>query len=1002
MSRSIRYPIRLPPPTKETLVTLSEQARSAWAKFGYNPENRHWLPLWLHLLDAAAVAEHLARRWLAPTVCELIEREFEDSDSGLTPVEEFCLLASWIAGVHDIGKCTPAFSVQVPGLDDRMKEAGLIHEPVDPLERRKVPHALAGHLILENWLMDGHGWDLEPAEALASVVGAHHGIPPTTAALTTDYYGHEHLLGEDETWSATRRELLELVTRRTGAAALLPHWARHRWSQPFLVELSGLLIVSDWIASTEAYFPLLPLQDDGARLFAPDAHTLRVATGLSRLEIPAPWRPRDEGTAPGCLLTSRFNLPDDARATDVQVRTLQAARSMGLPGMLIVQESTGGGKTEAALMAAEVLAARTRRSGILFALPTQATTDAMFSRELDWLESIEQAYADEGAPSEFAAQLLHGRSRLNKEAQLLRRRGYEIRDRLLGSLDDSTGETPRPIGIGWDEEEARTGRAADSEDGRRADLAILAWFSGRKKSMLSDFVVTTVDHLLFGAMRSPHLAMRHLGLSRKVVIVDEVHSYSTYMNVYLDRVLTWLAAYGVPVVLLSATLSEARCSAMVDAYRRGLRLAAGERVHRRPAPENVHTPFPCLVTAGEDRIEVVPTASGRRSTVRIRRLTKDALIPLLEEGLVDGGCALVVRNTVRRAQETYERLREHFGADVSLNHARFTIGDRLAKDKDLLNRFGPPRKAGKRPCRAIVVATQVVEQSLDVDFDLLVTDLAPIDLVLQRMGRLHRHQRRRPPRLAEPACYIDWLPSTSSPEPSLEPGAKVIYGEQDMLMSAAALDRVIDGSGIVTVPDDVHDLIEAVYGPDAPVPPSWKEAVDRAWETYATSNRAKHEAAQGFLLNEPERRGKSASLIGWLHVTASDNEERGRAQVRDGEDSLEVILLGLRRVGGQEELRTLPSAPEAPGAMIPTDRAPDKKIARAMALSAVRLPLRLSNPHRIDQVIDELEKCVVPAWQDDPQLRGQLFLLLDEGRAQLADTVLEYSPSTGLKEVQSE
>ena len=226
-------------------MALSAQARSAWAKFGYDPESRHWLPLWLHLLDAAAVAEHLARRWLAPTVCELIEREFVDSDSGLIPVEEFCLLASWIAGVHDIGKCTPAFSVQAPGLDDRMKEVGLIHEPVDRLERRKVPHALAGHVILEKWLMDGHGWDLEPAEALASVAGAHHGIPPTTAALTTDYYGHEHLLGEDEAWSVTRHELLELVTRRTGAAALLPRWARHRWSQPFLVELSGLLIVSD-------------------------------------------------------------------------------------------------------------------------------------------------------------------------------------------------------------------------------------------------------------------------------------------------------------------------------------------------------------------------------------------------------------------------------------------------------------------------------------------------------------------------------------------------------------------------------------------------------------------------------------------------------------------------------------------------------------------------------------------------------------------------------------
>ena len=983
-------------------MELSTRARSVWAKFGYDPESHHWLPLWLHLLDAAAVAEHLARHWLAPTTRDLIEREFADSASELTPVEELCLLASWIAGVHDIGKCTPAFSVQAKGLDDRMKEAGLAHGPIDLLERRKVPHALAGHLILENWLMDEHDWDFEPAEALASVVGAHHGIPPTSAALTTDYCGHEHLLGEDEAWNATRHELLDLVARRTDAADLLPHWARHTWPQHFLVELSGLVIVSDWIASTQAYFPLLPLDDDGARLLAPEAHALRVATGLSRLEIPAPWRPRDEGADPDALLTSRFDLPEGSRATDVQARTLRAARSMSLPGLLIVQESTGGGKTEAALMAAEVLAARTHRSGILFALPTQATTDAMFSRELDWLESIEEAYAGEGAPSDFAAQLLHGRARLNKEAQQLRRRGYEIRDRLLGSLDDSTGETPRPIGIGWDEEEARAGRVTGAEDRRRADLAILAWFNGRKKSMLSDFVVTTVDHLLFGAMRSPHLAMRHLGLSRKVVIVDEVHSYSTYMNVYLDRVLTWLAAYGVPVVLLSATLSEARCSSMVDAYRRGLRLAAGERLHRRPAPESVHTPFPCLVTAGEDRTEVVATASGRRSTISLRRLAKDALVPLLEEALADGGCALVVRNTVRRAQETYETLRERFGEDVGLNHARFTIGDRLAKDKDLLDRFGPPRKAGKRPHRAIVVATQVVEQSLDVDFDLLVTDLAPIDLVLQRIGRLHRHERSRPPRLAEPTCCIDWLPSTSSPEPSLEPGAKAIYGEQDMLMSAAALDRVINGSGVVTVPDDVHDLIEAVYGSDAPIPPLWREAVAHARETRATEDRAKHDAAQGFLLNEPERSGKNSSLVGWLHTTASDNEEKGHAQVRDGEDSLEVILLDLRRAGGQEELRTLPSAPEAPSTMIPTDRAPDKKTARAMALSAVRLPPRLSNPSRIDQVIDELEIRVVPAWQDDPQLRGQLFLLLEEGRAQLADTVLEYSPSTGLKEVQSE
>ena len=985
-------------------MELSARAQRVWAKSGYDPESRRWLPLWLHLLDSAALAGHLARHWLAPTVQDLIEREFADSASGLAPVDEFCLLASWTAGVHDVGKCTPAFSCQVTSLDDRMKEAGLDHKPSEILkpERHKMPHALAGHLIVSSWLRNEHGWAKDPAEALASVVGAHHGIPPTTASLTTDYCGHEHLLGEGGAWDATRRELLDLVTRRTRADPLLPHWAQRAWSQPFLVELSGLVIVADWIASTEAYFPLLDLDDDGARLLAPKAHASRAAAGLHRLEIPAPWRPRDEGADPDVLLTQRFDLPEGARATDVQARTLEAARTMELPGMLIVEESTGGGKTEAALMAAEVLAARTGRAGVLFALPTQATTDAMFSRELSWLERIEEAYTAGGAPSDFAVQLVHGRARLNEEARVLRRRGYEIRDQLLGALGGQADSVPRPAGIGWDEEEARTSRTASAKRRRRADLAILAWFNGRKKTMLADFVVTTVDHLLFEAMRAPHLAMRHLGLSRKVVVVDEVHSYSTHMNVYLERALTWLASYGVPVVLLSATLSEARCTALVDAYRRGLRLAAGEKVPT--TPETVRTPFPCLVTAGRERTEVTATsASGRRSTVRLRRLTKDALVPLLTEALADGGCALVVRNTVRRAQETYELLRETFGEDVGLNHARFTIGDRLAKDADLLRRFGPPRSRPDRPHRAVVVATQVVEQSLDVDFDLLVSDLAPIDLTLQRMGRLHRHNRPRPPRLATPTCYIDYLPSTTSDDPAVEPGAKAIYGEQDMLMSAAALDRVLDGPGVVTVPDDVHDLIEAVYGPDAAVPPLWDGALVRARQTRAQADQKKRDAAHVFLLNEPGRTSRRTSLVDWLHTTASDSEEKGRARVRDGEDSLEVILLERRRVGGQEELRTLPRAPGAPGAQILTEEVPKREVVRAMALSAVRLPGTMTRSDEdFDAVIGELEERVVSAWQADPQLRGQLFLLLEDGRARLAGTTLEYSPTTGLKEVHPE
>ena len=678
--------------------------------------------------------------------------------------------------------------------------------------------------------------------------------------------------------------------------------------------------------------------------------------------------------------------------------------------MLIVQETTGSGKTEAALMAAEIMAARTGRSGVLFALPTQATTDAMFSRELDWLGKIESSYRADGAASTFAIQLQHGRARLNKEAGSLRKRGYEIRDRLLGSLgeaqeDPEKHRSSRPYDIGRDEDNLQTAKqhheSVKNDDRAQRDLAIMTWFTGRKKSMLSDFVVTTVDHVLFSSMRAPHLALRHLGLSRKIVIVDEVHSYSTYMNNYLERALTWLASYGVPVILLSATLSEARCASFADAYRRGLRLMTGEKVPKKPSPNVASMPFPSLAAVGRDGMDVTPVeATGRSSRVRIERLAKDdSLTALLGNALVNGGCALVVRNTVRRAQETYEQLRETFGEDVSLNHARFTISDRLARDADLLRRFGSPRRRPERPHRAIVVATQVVEQSLDVDFDLLVTDLAPIDLILQRMGRLHRHRRTRPKALSAPMCYVDWLPSASNPDPRVEPGSETIYGEHDMLLTAAALNRVLADDALVTVPDDVHDLVEAVYGAGSEAPAPWAEALERARGKAHKKQIDSTKASRSFLLNEPAMRGKTASLVGWLETIADDSEE-GKAQVRDGEDSLEVILLGRRDEGGQEELRTLSTAPGASSSVIPVDRVPDRNVVRAMAMSEVRLPPRFTNSSMIDRVLDELEEsCFVPAWQACPDLRGRLFLPLTDGRAQLAGVTVEYTSTTGLMEV---
>ena len=143
-------------------------------------------------------------------------------------------------------------------------------------------------------------------------------------------------------------------------------------------------------------------------------------------------------------------------------------------------------------------------------------------------------------------------------------------------------------------------------------------------------------------------------------------------------------------------------------------------------------------------------------------------------------------------------------------------------------------------------------------------------------------------------------------------------------------------------------------------------------------------------------------MVDWLDITANDDGETGRAQVRDGEDSLEVILVDVHREGCQREIRALPTAPGAPGVIVPTDRVPDRKVVRAMAMSMVRLSPKFTNPRTIDATIAELGEYVVLAWQDDPELRGQLFLPLEKGRAELIGITVEYDSSTGLKEVPSE
>uniref|UniRef100_UPI002AD3E96F CRISPR-associated helicase Cas3' n=1 Tax=Frankia sp. Cas4 TaxID=3073927 RepID=UPI002AD3E96F len=280
--------------------------------------------------------------------------------------------------------------------------------------------------------------------------------------------------------------------------------------------------------------------------------------------------------------------------------------------------------------------------------------------------------------------------------------------------------------------------------------AAAEWFLGAKRGLLAPVTVGTVDQLLHAATRTKHVMLRHAGMAGRVVVLDEVHAYDVYMAQFLFEALRWLADAGVPVVVLSATLPPVLRLRLVRSYLQGALQERDVDVADLPVPRGYPSSTAVCVTGGKRWAEVASGPSWRDPIpvgVEVLAETPDfspatvAAAVAVEVGA--GGCALVVCNTVARAQDVYSALRPVFGADVMLLHARFIAAERAVRTErvvDLLGRPGRPDGAA-RPPRLVVVATQVAEQSFDVDVDLLVTDLAPIDLLLQRVGRLHRHDR---------------------------------------------------------------------------------------------------------------------------------------------------------------------------------------------------------------------------------------------------------------------
>ncbi|MEU3821152.1 CRISPR-associated helicase Cas3' [Streptomyces sp. NPDC030392] len=963
------------------LGRLGEPARAVWAK--HDRDTDDWLPLWRHMEDSAAVAALLWDQWLPAGVRGLIGAALPAGE------KDGRALAVWLAGVHDIGKATPAFACQVPLLADAMRDRGLemrSREAFGP-DRRLAPHGLAGQVLLAEWLEERHGWAPSATGQFTVAVGGHHGLPPEHGQIKA-LHDHEELLRTpgpgSRLWKDTQTELLDACAAHFGVEDRLAAWATVKLPQPVQVLLTALVIVADWIASNPDLFPYFPQA-------AAHGHDERLARAWRGLDLPEPWRPAEPVENVDELFATRFGLPAGAKPRPVQEAAVSLAREMETPGLMIVEAPMGEGKTEAALAVAEVFGARSGAGGLFFALPTMATGNAMFPRLLDWLKKLPSADG-----KRHAVHLAHSKAALNEDFAGLMADGGRVAAVDLDGHVDAAG--------------TRTSRDADRQAG--PELVAHAWLRGRKKAMLASFVAGTVDQLLFAGLKSRHLALRHLAVAGKVVVIDEAHAYDTYMSEYLDRVLSWLGAYRVPVIVLSATLPAARRRELVAAYA-GSRDAATSGCLL--ADDAASTAYPLLTAVAPGGTPLVrrPTASARSTDVQMERLADDVdlLADRLDAELTDGGCALVVRNTVKRVLETARALRARFGdAAVTVAHSCFVDLDRAAKDSAILARFGPPGKATDRPAgRHIVVASQVAEQSLDVDFDLLVSDLCPVDLLLQRMGRLHRHQRGadqndRPPRLRAARCLVtgaDWEADVPVPVR----GSVAVYGRYALLRSAAVLLPHLEGGPQrpVRLPADISALVQSAYG-DGPVGPAhWDQALKDAREQFDAHRTDQAERAAVFRLGEVGRPGRP--LFGWVAAGVGDVDDTrtGRAQVRDSRESLEVLVVQRRADG---TLATLPWLPPdrrgrpRGGVELPTDASPTAFAGRTAASCGLRLPLQFSYAETMDRAIAELEQLYIRDWQgnDSPWLSDQLILALDEDcQTRLAGFTLRYSPDDGLE-----
>lgn len=523
--------------------------------------------------------------------------------------------------------------------------------------------------------------------------------------------------------------------------------------------LAGLISVADWIGSNETWFsPSMGTPLRQARQ--------RACVALGQIGWPGgKLRQTEFSTAFRTGSISPFE------PNPIQRAVAHAAQG---PGIIIVEAPMGCGKTEAALFAAQQLIASGHHHGIYFALPTQVTSNRIHKRVGQFLRNT---LADSAA-----FRLAHGHAWMED--------GFDVR--LRPSYPTHGPEEREDV---YDNlREART------------------WFASSKQALLAPYGVGTIDQALQGVVAVKHFFVRRFALAGKVVILDEVHSYDIYTGTLITALIRDLLNLRCSVIILSATLTAAR--------RQELLQAAG-------ATETAVPDAYPLVTIGSRGEQAQHTSpqwhNSKQIFLRSGVISDNEILAELAARAEAGQHVLWIRNTVVEAQHAFRlvagSIREG-AARIGLLHSRFPFQRRSELEEDWLERLGPNRLTDGPG--SILMATQVAEQSVDIDMDFIVSDLAPTDMLLQRVGRLWRHPR--PHRKASKPEF--WIRIPELTGALAVPGLRNALGRSARVYAPYVLLRtaaVWNGRQELAIPGDIRQLLEATYAePDGQEPEPWR------------------------------------------------------------------------------------------------------------------------------------------------------------------------------------